>query len=69
MAQIEAGSENRPGLCDEAYCRDYLGGIGRTKWYELIGSGELPSVRLGRRRLVRHAELDRFIERLAAGAQ
>ncbi len=28
-------------------------GLGRTKLYELLGNGTLPSVKIGRRRLVR----------------
>ncbi|MEM9355836.1 MAG: helix-turn-helix domain-containing protein [Pseudomonadota bacterium] len=30
-----------------------LANVGRTKIYEAIGSGELPSLKIGRRRLIR----------------
>jgi excisionase family DNA binding protein len=43
-----------------------LGGLGRTKIFELVASGELPSVRVGRRRLVRADALREFAERLAS---
>lgn len=41
-------------------------GIGRTKFYELLDAGVLESVRVGRRRLVPEAALERFVERLRA---
>jgi len=44
-------------------------GIGRTKLYELIDSGELRSVRIGSRRFVTYAALDDFITRLDESAQ
>lgn len=42
-------------------------GIGRTKTYELIDSGDLRTVTIGRRRLVPAAELESFVERLMPG--
>ncbi len=39
-------------------------GVGRTTIFELIASGELRSVRIGRRRLIPAAELHRYAERL-----
>lgn len=46
-----------------------LGGIGRTTTYQLIKSGELPSVTIGRRRFVAVQDLDAYVEarRAAAG--
>jgi excisionase family DNA binding protein len=42
-------------------------GVGRTMIYELIARGELDSFKLGARRLVPAAEVDRFVAgRLAA---
>ena len=41
-----------------------LVGIGRTKFYELIDSGDIESVRVGRRRLIPHDALVAFVERL-----
>lgn len=39
--------------------------LGRTKLYELIQSGELPSIKVGRRRLITRSAVEQF---LAAGA-
>lgn len=36
-------------------------GIGRTRLYEEIGSGALPSFRLGRRRLIRMAAIEAWL--------
>ncbi|MEU6039765.1 helix-turn-helix domain-containing protein [Actinomadura sp. NPDC047616] len=41
-----------------------LGGLGRTKTYQLIKSGELPSVTIGRRRFVAVHDLRAYVERL-----
>ncbi|MBX6765167.1 MAG: helix-turn-helix domain-containing protein [Rubrobacteraceae bacterium] len=37
-------------------------GIGRTRLYALLASGELPSAKLGRTRHIRRADLDAFLE-------
>lgn len=37
-------------------------GLSRTTLYSLIGSGELPSLKIARRRLVLRADLLRFLE-------
>lgn len=39
--------------------------LGRSKVFELIASGELRSVKVGRRRLVSESALCEFIDRLA----
>ena len=36
-------------------------GIGKTKAYELIASGELPAVRIGAKLLVRADDLDAYV--------
>ena len=42
-------------------------GIGNTKMYELINAGDLDTIRVGRRRLVTTASINRFIaDRIAA---
>jgi excisionase family DNA binding protein len=41
--------------------RQYLG-LGRTYTYRLLAVGAIPSVRIGRLRKVRRADLERFIE-------
>lgn len=40
-------------------------GIGRTTMFELIGRGEVKSVRLGRRRLIARRQLESFVEELS----
>lgn len=40
--------------------------IGRTKMYELIASGEVKSVCVGRHRRIAYSELVSYTERLAA---
>jgi excisionase family DNA binding protein len=42
-------------------------GIGRSMVFELIGSGKLRSVSIGRRRLVPETAIVEFIETLEAG--
>ena len=39
-------------------------GVGRTKVYELIGSGELETVTVGRRRMVPAQALEDWVNRL-----
>ncbi len=41
-------------------------GVGRTTLFELIGEGRIQTVRLGRRRLVVRAGLERFVEEISA---
>lgn len=40
---------------------DYSG-IGRTRFYRYLTSGEIPSAKLGRTRHIRRRDLDRFLE-------
>lgn len=42
-------------------------GLGRSKVYELIASGELRSVKVGRRRLVSDVAIDDFVTKLDVG--
>jgi excisionase family DNA binding protein len=41
-----------------------LGGLGRTKVYELISSGELRTVKIGRRRFVPATAVEEYVARL-----
>lgn len=41
-----------------------LGGLGRTKVYELISSGELRTVKIGRRRFVPASAVEEYVARL-----
>jgi excisionase family DNA binding protein len=45
-------------------CR--LASIGRTKFYELVASGEIPIRKVGKKTLVAAADLKRWAERLPA---
>jgi excisionase family DNA binding protein len=45
-------------------CR--LAAIGRTKFYELIASGEIPIRKIGKKSLVAAADLKRWADRLPA---
>ena len=40
-----------------------LAGIGRTRLYEAITNGELPSLKLGTRRLIKLADLEAWLDR------
>jgi excisionase family DNA binding protein len=43
-------------------------GIGRTKLLELVAAGEIRTIRIGKRRLVPRAELERYVaSRTATG--
>jgi excisionase family DNA binding protein len=42
-------------------------GLSRSAFYDLIGTGELRTLKIGRRRLVRPAELERFLKSREAG--
>lgn len=41
-----------------------LGGLSRTKVYELIATGELRTVKIGRRRFVPATAVQEFVDRL-----
>jgi excisionase family DNA binding protein len=41
-------------------------GVGRTTMFELFGSGEVKSIRLGRRRLIARRSLETFVDELSA---
>lgn len=45
-----------------------LVGLGRTKLYELMGSGELPFIKIGTRRLIRVRDIEAFLDRQQAEA-
>lgn len=70
MAQLRdsARSQHRDPLLVNVPEACRLLSLGRSSLYELIGSGDLRVIRVGRRVLVPTAELDRVIEqRMPAG--
>ena len=50
----------KPLLTDKTGGRRMLGGIGSTKFDEMIASGEVESILIGRRRLIRISSLERL---------
>jgi excisionase family DNA binding protein len=44
--------------------RSFLGGIGRATIYERLAEGQLKSVKVGRRRMIRATDLNSYIEGL-----
>ncbi len=44
-----------------------LAGVGRTRIYQALGYGELPSIKLGRRRLIRVAAVEAWLAKHEAG--
>lgn len=53
-------------LYAEKQARERLGGLGRTKFYELLAAGELESVQVGRRRFVPAGAIEAYVDRLRA---
>lgn len=47
---------------------DKLGGLGRTRVFDLIRTEQLASVKIGRRRFVPDSAIERYITRLKASA-
>jgi excisionase family DNA binding protein len=57
---VEARAEKEWFTTDELIC--WLG-LGRTKTYELLRSGEIPSRRIGRIRRIRRQDVEAWLER------
>ena len=57
----EAGAE--PALFTLDAAARHLS-LGRTKIYALIADGRIPTVRIGRRRLIRRADIEAFVAAL-----
>jgi excisionase family DNA binding protein len=52
-----------PPLCVRVNVAAQMIGIGRTKFYELIGNGEVEVVKVGNATLITTASLSAFVER------
>ena len=65
-AGVVESRQSEPALLLKIEEAARLLGIGRTSLFELIGQGRSQTVRLGRRRLVVRAGLERFIEEICS---
>jgi excisionase family DNA binding protein len=57
-----------PLLCPVSEAARLLA-VGRTKTYEMLASGELESIRIGTRRLVKMDSIQAFIDRATGGVE
>jgi excisionase family DNA binding protein len=69
IARQTTGELAQPSESDAAVCVRIdramrMLDIGKTKLYELIGTGELETIHIGRRTLVSRARIEAFVERL-----
>jgi len=64
IASVSHESSGRIAVSPSEAAR--LSGIGRTKLYQALNSGALPSFKIGSRRLIRTSELDAWLRRLEA---
>ena len=51
-------------LLDKSDARKALGGIGNTKLYQLLNSGEIQGVKIGKRLMITPQSIAHYIERL-----
>lgn len=51
-------------LLSKEDARQALGGIGNTKFYQLLNQGKIKAVKIGKSLRVRRSEIDRFISTL-----
>jgi excisionase family DNA binding protein len=56
-----------PLLCPLDESQAQLGGIGRTTLYDLIATGQLKPVKIGRRTFIPQTELDAYVKRISEG--
>ena len=54
-------------LYNEGETRQVLGGIGRSKLYQLVAEGRIEPTKIGRRTFFAAEELERFVSALKAG--
>jgi excisionase family DNA binding protein len=59
LLRAEASAPEPEAVSIDETCR--LTGLGRSKVYQLIASGTLPSLKIGKRRLVRPSAIRRLI--------
>jgi excisionase family DNA binding protein len=63
-SQLVQRSDAEPVVCVRLDRAMRMLDIGKTKLYELIGTGELETIHIGRRTLILQASIDAFVERL-----
>jgi excisionase family DNA binding protein len=68
MGLASHGVEPEP-VCVRVSTAMRLLGIGKTKLYELVATGDLETIRIGRRTLIMQASIDAFVARLREAAQ
>ena len=59
--RLEAGVEQKEWFTTDELVR-WLG-LGRTKTYEMLRSGEIPSYKIGRIRRIRRQDIEAWLER------
>lgn len=55
---------SRDELLSKEDARKALGGIGNTKFYQLLNQGQISAVKIGKSLRVRRSEIERFISTL-----
>ncbi len=58
--------ETADELLDKNAARRVLGGIGATKFYQLLASGDIAAHKIGRRTFIKRSELNRYLACLPA---
>jgi excisionase family DNA binding protein len=66
LGEVTISTTSTPAMVSVSEAAGRLG-LGKTKLNELIASGELPSVVVGKRRLLRPADLEAFAARCRNG--
>lgn len=61
---MSPAGDTAPLLVNLEQAAEVLGGISRSRLFELLASGEIESVKLGRRRLIPAAALAAFVAQL-----
>jgi hypothetical protein len=61
--------EVTPALLSMNGGQEFLGGIGSTLFEELIASGEIVKVKIGRRSFVTRASVEAYVARLVDGSE
>ena len=63
------GSRMTQLLYSESEARQVLGGLGRSKLYQLMAEGKITPTKIGRRTFFAGDELERFVSELRSGGE